>query len=215
MTEGDVGKILSHLAQIGEEEGARIVSEAEEKAQAIREEERKKAELEYETIASRGLQETRREKQRIIAEARIKGKKDRMAVQERLMQEAFDRAFSRLADVALHGGRSSRSYDDIMLSYITEGTAILGLDDVEIVVNDKDRERFAPLVKEMAEKISKQLDRLIRLTMAKESLAAIGGVKIRGRDGRTEVDNTFESRLDRFRDSLRIEAARTLFGEVT
>jgi len=51
----------------------------------------------------------------------------------------------------------------------------------------------------------------VRLSPSGERIKSAGGVIVRGKDGKIEVNNTFEQRMARFSTGLREDIVKTLF----
>jgi V/A-type H+-transporting ATPase subunit E len=51
----------------------------------------------------------------------------------------------------------------------------------------------------------------VLLSLSNERIKSAGGIIVRGKDGKIEVNNTFEQRMARFSTSLREEIVKNLF----
>ena len=50
-------------------------------------------------------------------------------------------------------------------------------------------------------------------SVSDEPLTCMGGVVVRSIDGKVRVDNTFESRIERYMETVRTRVAKELFGQ--
>ncbi len=64
----------------------------------------------------------------------------------------------------------------------------------------------------LSKKISETTKKKTTLSLSEKTIATIGGVIVRSKDGAIEADNTFESRTGRLRSELRFKVAEILFG---
>ncbi len=67
------------------------------------------------------------------------------------------------------------------------------------------------LLDKISAEISKEEGINIHLSLSTERIKASGGVIVRRKDGKVEVNNTFEKRMERFMPILRENVARILW----
>ena len=168
-----------------EQRVAEIASEVEKDAVRTRRARLKKVE---DTVRS--------EATAIVYSASLKAKNELIKAQEETVDEAFRMAEKRLSE--LH---NDQGYPTILGVLLDE---VLEYFDGEVVlqVRHDDRE----LVLKMMEQ------RLTPFSVSEAPLEASGGLVASSPGGRIEVFNTFESRLNRARDELRLAISKTLFG---
>ncbi len=89
-------------------------------------------------------------------------------------------------------------------------TEELGGGDLIIQVKESDVAKVESQLKELSGNLSTKLGVSTTLAMG-EPINAIGGAILKTKNGDIEVNNTIESRLDRFKGLLRSEVANVLF----
>ena len=204
-------RIIEKIVQMAEEESGKIVSEAQKEADRIKKEAELTASSEAREIISRGTQEARREKQRILADARLKAKRMKMSMQEQLMQESFEQATKYLQLLFEKGENQEYNYADIITNFVSEAAEIIGDQSLELVFNERDRSRFEGKLSQIAENVTRALNRNVTLSIAEKGIPTLGGVSVKSLDGAVGVDNTIESRMSRFNEELKAEVTRILF----
>jgi vacuolar-type H+-ATPase subunit E/Vma4 len=204
-------KIINKIIQMAEAEVNKTTSEARAEAEEARKEAELKADSEAEDITNRGTQEAKREKQRIIAGARLKAKRKKMSMQEQLMEESFEQATTYLQELFSKGKDAEYNYDTIIVSFVKEAAEIIGDHSLQLSFNERDKKKFEPLLPRITENVSQSLGRKITLTVSEKTISTLGGVNVKGEDGTVGVDNTIESRLSRFNEGLKAEVTRILF----
>lgn len=204
-------KIIEKIVQMAEGESSKITSEAQQKASEIQKEAELNATNEAQDIIDRGTQEAKREKQRIIADARLKAKRKKMAMQEQLMQESFKQATKYLQGLIEKGENPEYKYNTIITNFITEAAEIIGDQTLQLTFNENDRKRFQPILSQISKQVSQSLGKKITLSLDEKSLPTLGGVNVRSMEAAVGVDNTIESRMSRFNEQLKAEVTRILF----
>jgi vacuolar-type H+-ATPase subunit E/Vma4 len=190
-----------------------IIREAREKAERIVGEARREAEaaLEAAKITAREIEEARiRDAERrglaemdsMISEGRMRIRRKLLERREELIGSVFDRARKELAEHA-----RSRRYESDLLR-ITKN-AIKGIGAKEVVIRANRRD-LAVLERERRA-IERETDASISLG---EPIDVTGGVRITVPGMNVEVDETFEGRLEREMESLRVKVAELLFKDL-
>lgn len=214
MSSEGVQKIIAEIQKSAERQIADIRAQAEEKTGAIMEEARAQAAGQEQSILARGEQEARRESQRILAEARIQARRETVRAQESVVQESFAQARERLARIATGGADGDISYAAVLERLIAESIISAGTAELEVLVNPRDRSVVTPaLLEKIAGQTGSELGCTVTLRVADEPLQCSGGVVVRSVDGNLRVENTFESRLARFREDIRTRVAGELFPQ--
>jgi V/A-type H+-transporting ATPase subunit E len=195
-------KIIERIQEDAAKEAEDILAEARKQVEDILREAREKAgELEREIIA-KGEKEAELLRQRIIANAKLRAKKSKLDAKEELIRTAFKEAEEELLRIS-----SSKEYGSILRRIIAEGASSVG-EDVEVVAREADAELLSD---DFLNGLSKELG--VNITLSPESIETMGGVVIRSKNGKIEVNNTFETRMLRMQDALRSKVARILFAE--
>ncbi|NOZ58255.1 MAG: V-type ATP synthase subunit E [Euryarchaeota archaeon] len=193
-------KIIARIEEDARAEVDRIMSDARAKAEEIKKEAELRARAKKEEILSSGRREAEQERARIVANAKLRARKALLDAKEEVIREAFSRAREELAKVA-----GEERYGEILKKLILEAIETIG-GDVEIVARKEDKKILS---KSFLQEISREAG--VKVTLAKDTISSIGGVVVRSKDGKAEVDNTFETRLERISSELRSSVAKVLF----
>lgn len=189
--------ILRALEEKAASRIAAIKSETQRRVEEI------EAEIEKEAARTRRLRlkkvedQIRSEATAIVYSAQLKAKNLLIKAQEETVDEAFKVAEKRLAGLS-----DQPDYPatlgvllDECLEFFPEGELL-----VQARLQDRD----------LIEKMLGTRGRGFRFD--ETPLAASGGLVVSRSDGQVVVSNTFESRLERARDHLRLEISKSLFG---
>jgi V/A-type H+-transporting ATPase subunit E len=204
-------KIIDKIITMAEEESTKITAEAQKKAGEIKKEAALNADTEARDIINHGKQEAQREQQRIIADARLKAKRKKMSMQEKLMQESFEHAMKYLQTLMEKGEDADYNYTAIITRFITEAAEIIGDQTLSLTFNEKDKQKFQPLLSKLNENVSQRLGKKVSLSIDEKSLPTLGGVNVKSMETAVGVDNTIESRMSRFNEKLKAEVTKILF----
>lgn len=211
MTQEGEKKIIDKIVQMSEEEINKITSEAQAKAEEIKKEAELNANSEAQDITNRGTQEAKREKQRIIADARLKAKRKKMSMQEQLMKESFEHATKYLQELFSKGKDAGYKYDTIITNFTREAAEIIGHHSIQLSFNQRDKNKFQPLLSQISKDVSQALGKDVTLSISEKTIPTLGGVNVKSEDGTVGVDNTIESRMSRFNEGLKAEVTKILF----
>lgn len=133
----------------------------------------------------------------IVSSASLKAKNQLIRAQEETAEQAFRMAEQRIAD--LH---QRQDYPGILAILLDECLEFFPEGEVLVTVRPDDKELVQKLLSE----------RQRSCTFSQTPLEASGGLVVSSTDGLIVVSNTFESRLNRARDHLRLEISKALFG---
>lgn len=164
---------------------AEIISEVERDAEHTRRVRLKKVE-----------EAVRSEATAIVYSASLKAKNELIKAQEETVDEAFRTAENSLGEL-----NKEESYPNILGVLLDE---VLEFFDGEAVLQVRSEDR--PLV----EKVMAERQRPYRISDT--PLESSGGLIGSSLGGKVVVSNTFEARLDKARDKLRLEISKILFG---
>ncbi len=214
MSDEGVDKIISHIEAEAEKEISEILLKAQAEADKIMKAAQEKAEREAERILSNGKRVASLEGQRIIAETRIDVRRKKMDAQEEAIAASFEEAKKVLEELAEKGKRGSFVYKDIMFDLIGSACEVVAGNKLELVFNQRDSKTFnKEMLREASELVKKRSGRDISLALADETIQYLGGVVVRDMEKQVEVDNTLETRLNRLKESIRVDVAKILFGD--
>jgi vacuolar-type H+-ATPase subunit E/Vma4 len=188
--------ILQALDDQCRQECQEIFSRAESEAKQIIE----KAQVEAEGIRQARLGKVRAEAESettsMLYSARLKSKNAIIRAKEEIAERALMDAEGHLSDL-----RSQQDYPVILEGLIQEGlTRISG----KVIL------RVDPTDRELADSIMRKLGPEYELFA---DIETIGGAVVSDADGRVQIINTVEERLNRAREKLRMEVSGILFGD--
>ncbi len=214
MSDEGVHKIISHIEAEAEKEISEILLKAQAEADKIRKAAQEKTEREAERILSNGKRVASLEGQRIIAETRIDVRRKKMDAQEEAIAASFEEAKKVLEELAEKGKRDNFVYKDIMFDLIASASEVVAGNKLELVFNQRDSKTFnKEMLREASELVKKRSGRDISLALTDETTQYLGGVVVRDMEKQVEVDNTLETRLNRLKESIRVDVAKILFGD--
>lgn len=201
----NVNKIISKILEDARAQGGEIIARGKEEADRIIEDARQKAKRIEELALRDAGREAEQEKRRIMADATIKARKLKLAAREEVISEAFKRAEEELQKIA-----KSPSYAEILVKLAAQACTEIGGGKLEILVREEDKNLAQKSLSRIEDPLNKS-GLSAELSVASASIGSPGAV-VRTKDGKVEVANTFASRYERMRSSLRLEAAKILFG---
>jgi V/A-type H+-transporting ATPase subunit E len=214
MTDEGVDRIISHIEAETENEASEILLKAQAEADKIKKAAQEKIEREAERILSNGKRVASLEGQRIIAETKIDVRRKRMDAQEEAIAKSFEEARKVLEELAEKGKWDKFVYKDILFNLIVSAAEVVAGNKLELVFNQRDRKTFNKTrLKEVSELVKKRTGKDISLALTEETMQFLGGVIVRDREKSMEVDNTLETKMNRLKETIRVDVARILFGD--
>ena len=196
-------KIVSSIMSEAQGKADIIMQEANAEIATITADAEKTAESEKNKILDNGKKQSDMRYQQIISEAKMNARRAELGAKEEVIEAAFDKATDELKNIASSG---SDEYDDSLSKMIKEAVDELGSNDLIIQLNEADTNKFKS---QLDSSSTFQIDD-IKFQLG-EPIDAIGGAIVKTKSGDIEVNNTIESRLERFRSVLRSEVANVLF----
>jgi V/A-type H+-transporting ATPase subunit E len=214
MSDEGVDRIISHIEAETENEASEILLKAQAEADKIKKAAQEKTEREAERILSNGKRVASLEGQRIIAETKIDVRRKRMDAQEEAIAKSFEEARKVLEELAEKGKWDNFVYKDILFNLIVSAAEVVAGNKLELVFNQRDRKTFNKTrLKEVSELVKKRTGKDISLALTEETMQFLGGVIVRDREKSMEVDNTLETKMNRLKETIRVDVARILFGD--
>jgi len=214
MSDEGVDRIISHIEAVAEKEISELLLKARDEADRMKRAARDKADRQTERILSDGKRAASLEGQRIIAETKIDVRRKRMGAQEEAIAASFEGAKKALEELAEDGRRDNFVYQDIMFNLIASASEIVAGNKLELVFNQRDSRTFNKhLLGELTAFVRKRTGRDISLAITDETIQCLGGVVVKDVERQVEVDHTLETKLDRLRESVRVDVAKILFGD--
>ncbi|MCW3131880.1 MAG: V-type ATP synthase subunit E family protein [Candidatus Methanospirare jalkutatii] len=232
-----VGEILERIKEEASAERERILREAEERAKEILEEAKTSLEKRRLAVKMREEKKGEEEKMRIIRSARLEARRIKWSAEQEITNEVFENAKKRIKKVKEEGFKG-KSYEEILAGLVKEAAISISSpltagetatgetaeenvvkegkseesEELEVLVSEEDANFVSQsLLDKISAEISKEEGIKIHLSLAPERIKASGGVIVRRKDGKVEVNNTFEKRMERFMPILRENVARILW----
>ena len=219
-------KIVSNIMSDAQAKADVNKSEAQVKVDAILADGEKRAEATKVKIAEDATKQAEMRYQQIISEAKMNARRAELGAKEEVIEEAFSKATEDLTNMA---NTNDSEYVDALVEMIKEAAVEIGGGDLIVLLKEEDipkvqdkLESIVGLIKSLikrekpsdlsaiATEVSQETDVETTLEIG-EPIDTIGGAILRTRNGEIQVNNTIESRMLRFKKSLRSEVAKTLF----
>ena len=219
-------KIVSNIMSDAQAKADANISEAQVKVDEILANGEKRAEATKVKISEDAAKQADMRYQQIISEAKMNARRAELGAKEEVIEEAFSKATEELTNMA---NTNDPEYVDALVGMIKEAAAESGGGDLIVLLKEEDipkvqdkLETIVGLVKALikrekpsdlsiiATEVSRETDVETTLEIG-EPIDTIGGAILRTRNGEIQVNNTIESRMLRFKKSLRSEVAKTLF----
>ena len=200
-------KIVESIRSEAQEKADKIIQEAEAEVAVINSDAEKAAEAEKNKILDNGKKQSDMKYQQIISEAKMNARRAELGAKEEVIEAAFAKATENLK---VKASSDDKEYSESLIKMIKEAACELGGGDLIVQVKESDIANVEVQLKQLSSDIATKTGVSTTLTMG-ESINAIGGVILKTKNGDIEVNNTIESRLDRFKGLLRSEVANVLF----
>ena len=219
-------KIVSNIMSDAQVKVDANISEAQAKVDAILADGEKRAEATKVKISDDAAKQADMRYQQIISEAKMNARRAELGAKEEVIEEAFSKATEDLTNMA---NTNDSEYVDALVEMIKEAAVEIGGGDLIVLLKQEDipkvqdkLESIVGLIKSLikrekpsdlsaiATEVSLETDVETTLEIG-EPIDTIGGAILRTRNGEIQVNNTIESRMLRFKKSLRSEVAKTLF----
>ncbi|MBP5785137.1 MAG: V-type proton ATPase subunit E [Methanobrevibacter sp.] len=219
-------KIVSNIMSDAQAKADVNKSEAQVKVDAILADGEKRAEATKVKISDDAAKQAEMRYQQIISEAKMNARRAELGAKEDVIEEAFSKATEDLTNMA---NTNDSEYVDALVEMIKEAAVEIGGGDLIVLLKEDDipkvqdkLETIVGLIKSLikrekpsdlsiiATEVSLETDVETTLEIG-EPIDTIGGAILRTRNGEIQVNNTIESRMLRFKKSLRSEVAKTLF----
>ncbi len=196
-------KIVSSIMSEAQGKADVIMQDANAEVATITANAEKTAESEKNKILDNGKKQSDMRYQQIISEAKMNARRAELGAKEEVIEAAFDKATEELKSIASSG---SEEYDDSLSKMIKEAVDELGSKDLILQLNEADTNKFKS---QLDSSSTFQIDD-VTFELG-EPIDTIGGAIVKTKSGEIEVNNTIESRLERFKSVLRSEVADVLF----
>jgi len=187
ISEAILDKVRADARDIVKEAGTRA-TERIEKAKGQQE-----AKLEEEK--NKLIEKAKEEAARILAQASIKARQELLLARTRIIDEIISRVKKTLSGIS--------SDESSPLNLIKEAINALDVDKARIYVSPKD----VNVVRKLVARDKKLTDRIIEI----REFDGTGGIIVEDIDGKTRIDNTYDTRLEMLLPRLLPEISKELF----
>jgi len=193
-----IEKITARIETDTKSEVRGLLREAEEKAEAVRQQFKAQAEDEAKAAAEAGREAAKRQAERLESSAHMEAKKRMLAAKQACLDEAFAKAHKQL--LALPDDK----YAELLAKMAVKASAT-GKE--EVLLNAKDQKRVG---EQVVAKANELLRRKGKLTLAEDTRPMEGGLTLRS--GSVEINCAFETELRVLRENMASEIAAILFS---
>lgn len=201
-------KIVSSILSDAQIKADAIIQEAEKEAALIEEEGGKEAALEKERIIENAKKQSSLKYQQLISEAKMNARRAELESREKIIESAFLKAEDELQKIA---STSSEDYKESLIKIITEASVEIGGGDLILSLKEDDFSKIKDMIPSIEKDVEEKSGNKTTLEMG-DPINTIGGAVVKTKDGNIEVNNTIESRMQRFKKILRSEVAKILFS---
>ena len=210
MTEGSADKLVSKIFEDARAQAKKIISDAEDSSKKILEERQREAQEKAQAACQEILRAAEAEADNIIhresVDTIIKTRWMLLSEKRKIIDNVFKKAEDKLRAIG-----SEDRYLQLLTRLIAEGAEAAGGGKLEILLNRADTQLKIPL-KDISKRVSSKLGRETILKISHTNAISKGGVIIQTTDGRTKVDSTLESILERERRRLEPRISDILFS---
>jgi V/A-type H+-transporting ATPase subunit E len=202
-------KIVSSILSDAQSKADVIIQDAQKESELILEEGQKKAQAEKEKILDEANKQSNMKYQQLISEAKMNARRAELEAREEVIEDAFKKAEEDLTKIA--SSSSSDEYKKSLIEIVKEATLEVGGGEVIVHLKAEDVDKIKDSIDTIAKDVEAQNGIKTTLEIG-ESINTIGGAVVKTKNGEIEVNNTIESRMSRFKKSLRSEVAKVLFN---
>ena len=217
-------EIVEKIKEEAVSEEAQIISAAKEKAKLKLEEAKAQIEVQKKNFIDAEERKGVEERERMVRAARLNARKLKWQSEEGLIAKVLEESMKRITEVKKEGFKGN-SYSNILAGLIKDAamsiiagsggtsTSISRDSELNAILSDEDADASfvtPDMLNTIADEISAGgVD--VHLSLSDDRIRSAGGVIVRGKDEKIEVNNTFEQRMARFSTSLREEIVKNLF----
>ncbi|MGB7533348.1 MAG: V-type ATP synthase subunit E family protein [Halobacteriota archaeon] len=223
-------EIVEKIKKEAVSEEARIISEAQEKAKLKLEEAKAQIEVQKKNFIAAEERKGVEERERMVRAARLNARKLKWQSEEGLIAKVLEESMKRITKVKKEGFKGS-SYSNILAGLIKDAAMSIiagsggtststsrGGSELNVILSDVDADASfvtPDMLNKIADEISAGIGTggvKVRLSLSDDRIRSAGGVIVRGKDEKIEVNNTFEQRMARFSTSLREEIVKNMLS---
>lgn len=219
-------EIVEKIKEEAASEEAQIISEAKEKAKLKLEEAKSQIEVQKKNFIAAEERKGVEERERMVRAARLNARKLKWQSEEGLIAKVLEESMKQITEVKKEGFKGN-SYSNILAGLIKDAamsviagsggisTSTSSDSELNVILSDEDADAsfVTPgMLNTIANEISTGAGGVeVHLSLSDDRIRSAGGVIVRGKDEKIEVNNTFEQRMARLSTSLREEIVKNLF----
>ncbi len=221
-------EIVEKIKEEAVSEETRIISEAKEKAKLKLEEAKAQIEVQKKNFIVAEERKGVEERERMVRAARLNARKLKWQSEEGLIANVLEESMKQITEVKKEGFKGS-SYSNILAGLIKDAAMSIiagsggtststsrGGSELNVILSDEDADASfvtPDMLNKIADEISAGTGGVdVRLSLSDDRIRSAGGVIVRGKDEKIEVNNTFEQRMARFSTSLREEIVKNMLS---
>ncbi len=200
-------KIVSSIVSDAQMKAKALTEEAEKKSSSILLQGEEKALIEKNKILSEAEKQANLKYQQVISEAKMNSRRMELEAREEVIEESFKIAEKKLKEIASTG---SSEYIESLKKIITEAAIEIGGGELIILLKKDDVNKIKDSIASIEKEVTDEIGVKTELEIG-DNISIIGGVIVKTKNGEIEINNTIETRLLRFKKTLRSEVAKILF----
>lgn len=198
--------LCKEIREQSEQEAAGILEQTDKEVDRILAEAKAEAKRDDEAILKKAETRADAVRKRILSGVHLEVKR----LELRAREELIERIFSRIEE-KFEVYRGTKAYASVIEGFIVEGVTALDGDTFRVEGGDVERKLLTKTVmSELCKTIEKTTKRKVSIAAGEETLPD-AGVVIASADGRMRFDNRFATRMDRMESRLRLEIAKRMF----
>ncbi len=183
-----------------------IINEAERHKRLKLEEAQRRAKDTSDTITKKAELQAKAELSKYEASAKLKSKYQLLEAKDSLINDVLLKVQEHMQNIV-----TKAEYKKILANLIIDGCSSLEENKLELVFPTSHASKIE--LSEIEKEVAKKIDRKVSLSVSKDMIRSKGGVIIRTLDGTKWIDNTFEARLERLKNTVRDTISRILFAD--
>ena len=197
------------IRQDAKKEIDKIMSRATRTAKEKLDTARKEAERIRENILKQTEEEAEKIKRKIMADINLETKKVRLKSREEIVDEVLARVKEKL-----QAFRSTDGYRDVLKKLIVQSILALDENEVAVKITSEDAKLASgPLLSEVKNYLQDKYKRNVTIELSQTPLQEGIGVCVYSKKGNIFFDNTFNARMERMDDELRLAISKEIFSE--
>ena len=200
-------KIVSSIVSDAQIKAKALTEVAEKKSSSILLQGEEKALIEKNKILSEAEKQANLKYQQIISEAKMNSRRMELEAREDVIEESFKIAEKKLKEIASSG---SLEYMESLKGIITEAAIEIGGGELIVLLKNDDVAKIKDSITSIEKDVTNKIGVKTELEIG-DNINTIGGVIVKTKNGEIEINNTIETRLLRFKKTLRSEVAKILF----